>query len=1214
MNKQTYIFAMVLAMSWIMNIQSLQAQYNLDACAKTDAGIDICNVEILPGAFSGTDGCKSLSGITEETIIPIKMDSIVNGTNVVDLMVARDAILNIINLTPNQIKAGDINGNSILSTYDLVLLSQLIVGTNTLDPDEHWIFFDENPTPPITSLDNGVEIPAGTTGNLSTNLTGVKLGDVNISATTDCTGGDLIYQDTLYYTTNDQTLIQGNTIIAPITLESDVTLEGLQFSILYDANKLEFDSIYSPTLPDFIHFHLEQPGKLNVLWTDFTATGLALTAGEDVFNLVFDVLQNGELEESLTIQQGNNNISADQINTHYANLLDENLPLDYSIVGIPGPTEVNCDADTFFIIPEVDVVPDPGSSCTEITSVTVTQNSTGETFEPGDTVWFTASPDLLFEHLEFIIELNCGATYAEPWIIFVSDFLAPIIICPSNISVNLDPGACEAEVNYFPIASDNCGIDTIILNPPSGTFFEIGTHTVTAIAVDVAGNVASCSFLVEVFDFPDPTQTMVCDGPFELEIQGDCNSSDEIEITAEMILEGGPYSCFLNYLLEVTDENGDPIPNNTVTASYIGQTIIAAVTDPNTGNSCWSEITITGVGSGTPFTCPPSKTVICTAFDANAWDGVTPTPTTADDVPVYEDGEFIGYFAGVNPDCGIIQLNVTQTTQLLCEDGFSERVYWAFDDMGIIYSCTQTILIENNGIPFFICDTLAWDAPVTDCDGGHSLEDGVEWPADVTLTSCAFDAAALDSLLSPENAHPQLFGEACALIGVTYQDVVVNQSPDTVKVIRTWTLVDWCQEDPSDPIGYKNWEYIQTILVVVEGCFDFNACAFTELDDPICNVNMHPDTTKTDETGCTDIQLTPPFTITPSKEDDYINGVSIVDLVGLKFHILEGLPLTPYQLIASDINEDGIISSFDLFYVMSLLLGEIDEFPGQSWRFVDADYVFPNPENPFIPAFPESVTVNFPANPTDIEFVGIKKGDLDASAYKGCDQDSLFTNPNEFVSLSAADQLLNAGESYTLTLHASNFENIMAFQLAFDFDPEVIEFDTLLESDLYQNFAANFFVEEPGKVNIVWLADEQIGSSLSISDAFLNIKFKALKNNVFSQSLSLATFPEQGGMDSDQTSFAFDTLTWEGLITTGIYEQMNPAFELQVMPNPMQAHTDFFVQGDLNASYELRLYDIFGRLIVAEQFMDNVRVERNNLAAGTYFYQVRDGLGGDQIW
>ena len=48
----------------------------------------------------------------------------------------------------------------------------------------------------------------------------------------------------------------------------------------------------------------------------------------------------------------------------------------------------------------------------------------------------------------------------------------------------------------------------------------------------------------------------------------------------------------------------------------------------------------------------------------------------------------------------------------------------------------------------------------------------------------------------------------CALIAIEYDDEVFTIEPDAcLKVIRTWTVIDWCQYDPSRNILTGRWGY-----------------------------------------------------------------------------------------------------------------------------------------------------------------------------------------------------------------------------------------------------------------------------------------------------------------------------------------------------------------------------------------------------------------------
>ncbi len=82
------------------------------------------------------------------------------------------------------------------------------------------------------------------------------------------------------------------------------------------------------------------------------------------------------------------------------------------------------------------------------------------------------------------------------------DPIAPTITCPASITAKAaNPGDPCVIVNYpAPAASDNCPGVAVVCVPPSGSCFPLGTTTVACTATDLAGNTASCTFNVTVFD------------------------------------------------------------------------------------------------------------------------------------------------------------------------------------------------------------------------------------------------------------------------------------------------------------------------------------------------------------------------------------------------------------------------------------------------------------------------------------------------------------------------------------------------------------------------------------------------------------------------------------------------------------------------------------------------------------------------------------------
>src|SRR5690606_18888302 len=110
----------------------------------------------------------------------------------------------------------------------------------------------------------------------------------------------------------------------------------------------------------------------------------------------------------------------------------------------------------------------------------------------------------------------------------VEDNEHPVINCPSDITVNTDPGSCDA--TNPPIgtatATDNCGTPTITDNAP--TTFGLGATTVTYTADDGNGNTATCTQQVTVVDNAPPIA--VCQ-----HITVSLNASGTASITANQV-------------------------------------------------------------------------------------------------------------------------------------------------------------------------------------------------------------------------------------------------------------------------------------------------------------------------------------------------------------------------------------------------------------------------------------------------------------------------------------------------------------------------------------------------------------------------------------------------------------------------------------------------------------------------------------------------------
>ncbi|MEZ4911712.1 MAG: T9SS type A sorting domain-containing protein [Saprospiraceae bacterium] len=123
------------------------------------------------------------------------------------------------------------------------------------------------------------------------------------------------------------------------------------------------------------------------------------------------------------------------------------------------------------------------------------------------------------------------------------------------------------------------------------------------------------------------------------------------------------------------------------------------------------------------------------------------------------------------------------------------------------------------------------------------------------------------------------------------------------------------------------------------------------------------------------------YTISGAKNDDYLNGVSTLDLVLIQRHILLVTPLSnAYDVIAADANNDNKVTTADLSEIRKLILGINSVYPNNgSWKFLDKNRTFSDPANPW-PLTEKLFITNLNHQMTNQNFVAVKIGDVNGSA------------------------------------------------------------------------------------------------------------------------------------------------------------------------------------------------------------------------------------------
>jgi hypothetical protein len=324
-------------------------------------------------------------------------------------------------------------------------------------------------------------------------------------------------------------------------------------------------------------------------------------------------------------------------------------------------------------------------------------------------------------------------------VVTVEDNLAPVMTCP-DVTINLDPGFCGTIVTYEVDATDNCGIasNVLVSGPASGDYLDYHDSSWDVVweATDVNGNATQCAFIIEMFEYANPSGTLVCNDNVQISL--DVTGSGILG--ADVILEGGSYGCYDDYI--VTIDGGSDVLDCTMVGAG---SIMVLVEDADTGNTCWGSIIVEDkIGP---------NCVSVADYTVDCGEGL-PSDSDAAYWPVFGD------------NCAVASVTLASETVLnddICTDIVVERLWTAVDGSGnaSLTNCTQTITITR---------------------GSFAL------PTNIDFDCTNYTLVELVPALTGE---PEGATTACAY-SYDYSDVVSSTCGNTVKITRTWTILDEC--------------------------------------------------------------------------------------------------------------------------------------------------------------------------------------------------------------------------------------------------------------------------------------------------------------------------------------------------------------------------------------------------------------------------------------
>jgi hypothetical protein len=361
----------------------------------------------------------------------------------------------------------------------------------------------------------------------------------------------------------------------------------------------------------------------------------------------------------------------------------------------------------------------------------------------------------------------------------IDDTVAPVINCPADLVSNLAPGQCDAILNFIVSASDDCDPSPAITQNDitglgNGDAFPIGTYQLQFTATDLLGNSSSCDFSVTVLEYPNPTATVTCNDLVQVSL----DNSGLALIGADMILEGGPYGCYDHYNVEILTGSGTAA-GNPLDCADIGKVFTVKITDPETGNYCWSQVTVEDKIA--PVLTCQDITLSCTqSVD------VAPKPTLTDN-------------CDATPTLNLAELILIDND--VCDDNMAKyrRSWTAFDDYGnqstpcqdIVTILRPTVVDFPNDITWQ-CSQYAQYANITNANAlNAAIVDADPSDSDIDV-SASLSAAVLATTGSgvPDN----IIGSFCQY-NFNYSDEVLEVcggAAGVFKIVRTWTVFDWC--------------------------------------------------------------------------------------------------------------------------------------------------------------------------------------------------------------------------------------------------------------------------------------------------------------------------------------------------------------------------------------------------------------------------------------
>lgn len=787
--------------------------------------------------------------------------------------------------------------------------------------------------------------------------------------------------------------------------------------------------------------------------------------------------------------------------------------------------------------------------------------------------------------------------------VHVLDFLPPHIECPDDVTANCQEGFDPDDLSEFGEATaiDDCGGFTIEENIKI-TSLNCGEYIIRRIftARDQGGNASSCTQHIELsnerpFTFDD------IEWPADITLVDVACSLDGVKpaLTGEPSWDESLFPCsniaytyddLMFHIVEgacqklvrtwsVVDwcqqgrvwEYSQVIKlNNNIAPSFDSNTCRTMVyNDADNIGNCLVQINDLVAGlNNNPLNCAESP----------AWSYT---------VDLYSDG-VIDWSGNGNDASGQYPYG-------------SHRIHWTVtDDCHNVNTCTKTIRINDNVPPTPYC--------LGEIVIPISHPDGVEvWASDLDLGS-ADDCPDNPVYFSfEENALVQLMSFDCSF----FEDSLSNSANVELEL--------WVWDNINPNLANKSLCVVQVTLQDNVGACDntggsltsrVSGMVYTEDIEMVSEVNMHIESesmsndymSMNGQFAFDNLDMYNDYRIQASKDGNYLNGVSTLDLVLIQRHIL-GLDKldSPYKIIAADIDDSHSISALDLIELRKLILGIYDELPNnESWRFVEESFKFLDPLNPF--PYSENIQLDdLDHEVSKADFIAVKIGDVNNTAYSGLKSASgkslvdgsytfdiskeLTAKGNTRVLVTATEDIDLAGLQFEWKFNSRNSELLAAIPIGIDIGQENIAWHSARE----------------GVVRLSW--NSAGSSAIRSGEVLMEFLFRGEDLNILTDNEEAYASNEL--YVSDVTGLTIKEIEFRQLGTTEL------EFEVfQNTPNPFKDETSINFILDKSGPVKISVTDQTGRLLYSDNQIfeageNTILIDSRELnAAGLLYYQI----------